>query len=203
MSNIFPKLFERGKIGRLEIDNRVIKAPTLVFLCNPDGSVTDILVRFYEEVARGGSGLVIVEGASVLKGPVGFPILSAAGTEFIPGLSLLAQTIYDNGAKSALQLVPGQRVPLQRYLHGLRGRTRKPHTGSRTPEVPVARYLKSLPLKISRRSSRPLVMLPSWHRMLGSTWWRFTGLMEPCRTNSFPPRETYGMISTAVLRAIE
>ena len=28
MKSMFSKLFERGKIGRLEIDNRVIKAPT-------------------------------------------------------------------------------------------------------------------------------------------------------------------------------
>ena len=106
MKSMFPKLFERGKIGRLEIENRVIKAPTMVCLCNPDGSVTDILVRFYEEVACGGSGLVIVEGAREVRGGFGLPVLCAAGMEFIPGLSLLAQAIYDNGAKSALQLVP-------------------------------------------------------------------------------------------------
>lgn len=111
MSQMFPRLFERGKIGQLEIGNRVIKAPTLMFMCNPDGSVTDILARFYEETARGGTGLVMVEGASVLKGHSGFPTLSAAGIEFIPGLSLLAQAICDHGAKSALQLVPGPAGP--------------------------------------------------------------------------------------------
>ena len=105
MNSMFPKLFEPGKIGRLEIGNRVIKAPTMLFMCNPDGSVTDILIRFYEETTRGGSGLVIVEAASVTRRGIGFPRLCAAGTEYIPGLSLLAQAICDNGAKSALQLV--------------------------------------------------------------------------------------------------
>lgn len=105
MNSMFPKLFERGKIGRLEVDNRIIKAPTMVCMGNPDGSVTGILIRFYEEVARGGSGLVIVEGAREVKGGLGFPVLCAAGIEYIPGLSLLAQAICDNGAKSALQIV--------------------------------------------------------------------------------------------------
>ena len=62
MKMMFPKLFEPATIGRLDIDNRIIKAPTFLCMCNPDGSVSDILIRFYAETARGGSGLVIVEG---------------------------------------------------------------------------------------------------------------------------------------------
>ena len=38
MGNMFPGLFERGRIGRLELGNRVIKAPTPMFMRNPDGS---------------------------------------------------------------------------------------------------------------------------------------------------------------------
>jgi len=103
---MFPKLFERGKIGRLEIKNRIIKAPTMFCLCNADGSVTDRLVRTYEEVARGGTGLIIVEAASTTKDFTGLASLRVGGAEYVPGLSLLAQTISDNGAKSALQLAP-------------------------------------------------------------------------------------------------
>ena len=67
MASMFPRLFEPGKIGSLEIHNRVIKAPTYGCMCNPDGSVTDRLIRHYEEVACGGVGLVIVEAARLLK----------------------------------------------------------------------------------------------------------------------------------------
>jgi len=108
MNSMFPKLFERGKIGRLEIENRIIKAPTMYCICNPDGSVTDRLVRIYEELARGGSGLVTVEAASTAKGFIGIPVLCAGGIEYIPGLSMLAQTIHDNGAKASLQLAPSE-----------------------------------------------------------------------------------------------
>ena len=97
-------------------------------MCNPDGSVSDILIRFYAETARGGSGLVIVEGTRGVRENVGIPLLCAAGIEYIPGLSLLAQAICDNGAKSGLQVIPfgtsfPQKVPSriaweeQEYAH--------------------------------------------------------------------------------------
>ncbi|MGD0661989.1 MAG: FAD-dependent oxidoreductase [Syntrophorhabdales bacterium] len=128
MKSMFPKLFEPAKIGRLGVDNRIIKAPTFLCMCNPDGSVPDILIRFYAETARGGTGLVIVEGTRGVRENVGIPLLCAAGIEYIPGLSLLAQAICDNGAKSGLQVIPfgtssPQKVPSriaweeQEYAH--------------------------------------------------------------------------------------
>jgi 2,4-dienoyl-CoA reductase-like NADH-dependent reductase (Old Yellow Enzyme family)/thioredoxin reductase len=106
MNMMFPKLFERGKIGRLEISNRVVKAATYGALSNIDGSVTDRMIRYYEEVARGGTGLVIVESASIdKKGSKAAPCqLSVADIEYIPGLAALAQAICDHGAKAGLQL---------------------------------------------------------------------------------------------------
>ena len=55
------RLFARGTIGNLELNNRIIKAPQCLFLAARDGSVTDRLVRHYQEVASGGVALVIVE----------------------------------------------------------------------------------------------------------------------------------------------
>jgi 2,4-dienoyl-CoA reductase-like NADH-dependent reductase (Old Yellow Enzyme family) len=104
---MYPKLFERGKIGRLEIGNRIVKACTGTYLSNPDNSVTDRQVRFYEEMTQGGAGLVFVDNALVLKEHhMG---ICAASDEYIPGLSLLASTISDHGAKSGLQIChPGR-----------------------------------------------------------------------------------------------
>lgn len=106
-SKMFPKLFERGKIGRLEIGNRIVKAPTALMLSHLDGSVSDRQIKYYEQIARGGSGLVFVDdGAVTMEGHAGIGVGSDA---FIPGLSLLASTIADLGAKSALQLAhPGR-----------------------------------------------------------------------------------------------
>jgi 2,4-dienoyl-CoA reductase-like NADH-dependent reductase (Old Yellow Enzyme family)/thioredoxin reductase len=106
MSAMFPKLFERGQIGRLEIKNRVVKAATYGALSNIDGSVTDRMIRYYEEVARGGTGLVIVESASIDdKASKAAPCeLGISSIEHIPGLAALAQGICDQGARAALQL---------------------------------------------------------------------------------------------------
>ena len=102
MNSNYPMLFERGKIGRLEIKNRIVKAATGTYLANPDMTVTDRQIKFYEEVARGGAGLVFVDNAIVTNDyHMG---VTAISDKYIPGLSLLAGAISDHGAKSGLQL---------------------------------------------------------------------------------------------------
>ena len=59
----FPRLFEPGMIGNVQLKNRIMKAPQHTGLANPDGSVTDRMLRYYRDVAMGGVGMVIVEYA--------------------------------------------------------------------------------------------------------------------------------------------
>jgi 2,4-dienoyl-CoA reductase-like NADH-dependent reductase (Old Yellow Enzyme family)/thioredoxin reductase len=103
---MYPRLFEKGKIGRLTLENRVIKAPTFGCLANPDGSVTDRLINYYEEVAGGGVGLVIVESASIdKKASGGTPGgISIPDVEHIPGLASLARAIHDIGPLAGIQI---------------------------------------------------------------------------------------------------
>jgi len=103
----YPKLFERGRIGGLEIKNRIVKAATGTYLANPDMSVSDRMISFYADMARGGSGLVFADNAIVIDdyhmGVAGF------SDKYIPGLALLAAAIKDNGAKAGLQFAhPGR-----------------------------------------------------------------------------------------------
>jgi 2,4-dienoyl-CoA reductase-like NADH-dependent reductase (Old Yellow Enzyme family)/thioredoxin reductase len=72
----------------------------------PDGTVTGRIIRHYKELARGGTGLVIVEYTWVDKkaSKSGACQLGAADDEHIAGLSWLAQVIQANGAKAALQI---------------------------------------------------------------------------------------------------
>ncbi len=65
MQASFPRLSEPGWIGNVRLKNRVLKAPQHTGLANPDGSITDRLLRYYKEVASGGVGMVIVEYAWV------------------------------------------------------------------------------------------------------------------------------------------
>jgi 2,4-dienoyl-CoA reductase-like NADH-dependent reductase (Old Yellow Enzyme family)/thioredoxin reductase len=106
MQTRFPKLFEPGLTGNVRLKNRVIKAPQHTGLANPDGSVTDRMLRYYKDVALGGVSMVIIEYAWIdndasRASPCQVGI---ASMDHIPGLSLLAQTIQANGAKAAIQI---------------------------------------------------------------------------------------------------
>jgi 2,4-dienoyl-CoA reductase-like NADH-dependent reductase (Old Yellow Enzyme family)/thioredoxin reductase len=106
MQTSFPKLFEPGSIGNVQLKNRVIKAPQHTGLANPDGSITERMLRYYRDVASGGVSMVIVEYAWVDNDASrASPCqLGIASVDHIPGLSLLAQTIQANGAKAAIQI---------------------------------------------------------------------------------------------------
>lgn len=48
-----------GKIGRLVLKNRLIRAATSETMATGEGEATDDLVRLYSDLARGGAGLII------------------------------------------------------------------------------------------------------------------------------------------------
>jgi 2,4-dienoyl-CoA reductase-like NADH-dependent reductase (Old Yellow Enzyme family)/thioredoxin reductase len=106
MQTSFPELFRPGEIGGVTLKNRIIKAPQHTGLANPDGSVTERMLRHYKSCAQGGPGLVIVEYAWVDEdASQASPCqLGIARMDHIPGLSLLAETIQANGAKAAVQI---------------------------------------------------------------------------------------------------
>ncbi|MBW1803882.1 MAG: NADH:flavin oxidoreductase, partial [Deltaproteobacteria bacterium] len=106
MGTLFPKLFMPGQIGNIRLKNRVIKAPQHTGLANPDGSVTDRMIRYYKEVASGGVSMVIVEYAYIDNDAsrASNCQLGISSIDHIAGLSLLAQTIKANGAKAAVQI---------------------------------------------------------------------------------------------------
>jgi 2,4-dienoyl-CoA reductase-like NADH-dependent reductase (Old Yellow Enzyme family) len=63
------KLFEPYEIGSMEIKNRLVMAPMSCNLCQ-DGFVTERMVRFYEERAKGGVGLIVI-GDGIIETPRG------------------------------------------------------------------------------------------------------------------------------------
>ncbi len=106
MRTLLPKLCEPGYIGNVRLKNRIIKAPQHTGLTNADGTVSDRMLKYYQEVAQGGVGMVIVEYAYVDEDASRASVcqLSISKMDAMPGLSLLAQTIHANGAKAAIQI---------------------------------------------------------------------------------------------------
>lgn len=61
----FPRLFEPGRIGRMELKNRAVMAPMATELADARGLATPRQIAYYQERARGGVGLVVNEYTGV------------------------------------------------------------------------------------------------------------------------------------------
>jgi 2,4-dienoyl-CoA reductase-like NADH-dependent reductase (Old Yellow Enzyme family)/thioredoxin reductase len=102
----YKKLLEPGKIGNLEVRNRVIKAPCQTRFASRDGSVTPRLLRYYKEAAKGGVGLVIVEHSYVNReaGQRSVCQLGIYDDACISGLAALAEVIKEYGVSAGIQI---------------------------------------------------------------------------------------------------
>ncbi|HIE17103.1 MAG TPA: NADH:flavin oxidoreductase, partial [Dehalococcoidia bacterium] len=82
------KLWQPGRIGSMEVKNRLVMPPMGTGLATKEGIVTDRQIEYYSERARGGAGLVIVELACV-DSPVGKAMvrqIAIDDDDFLPGL---------------------------------------------------------------------------------------------------------------------
>jgi 2,4-dienoyl-CoA reductase (NADPH2) len=140
----FPHLFSPITIQNMELRNRIVM--TAMHLgYTPKGEVTDPLVNFYAERARGGVGLAIVGGCPIdeFGGMVG--MIALHDDRFIPGLKRLTDGVKNHGAKIAAQLYQAGR-----YTHSAMIGGRKPISASAvrsrlTGETPRALALEEIP----------------------------------------------------------
>ena len=106
MNNSFNKILEPFYIGGVKIRNRIAMAPMTTLYAGHDGQVTQQLVEYYAARARGGTGMVTVEGAYVNETGLQIPAsINICDDKFISGLSRVADEIKDNGAVAVLQLI--------------------------------------------------------------------------------------------------
>jgi 2,4-dienoyl-CoA reductase-like NADH-dependent reductase (Old Yellow Enzyme family)/thioredoxin reductase len=100
----FEKLFSPGRIGGMEIKNRLIVPPMLTEYANADGSLTERYIRYYEEKAKGGWGLIICEDTSVEEFGAGFQNLPGIWKDdFIARHREMTDRVHRYGAKIAVQ----------------------------------------------------------------------------------------------------
>ena len=101
-----PLICTPGSIGSLEIKNRMVMAAMGSNFAGEDGHTTEQLEAYYEERARGGVGLIVLE-TSAITWPAGASMPFMIGfskDEFIPDLQSLTQRIHQHGTKIAAQL---------------------------------------------------------------------------------------------------
>ncbi|WP_254049852.1 FAD-dependent oxidoreductase [Novosphingobium sp. TH158] len=99
-------LLSPGRIGSLEIRNRLMQSAMGTNLAEPGGFFGDELVAYYEARARGGVGLIITEAVAVgwPQGAALFNQIGISDDKYIPGLARLAGAVKQHGARIALQL---------------------------------------------------------------------------------------------------
>lgn len=108
----FANLLAPGRIGAMELRNRILLAPMGDDLCNVDGSVSDTQLRYAEARARGGVAMVML-GSVAVAHPLGTSNAHQTAISddcFIPGLRGLADAVHAHGARVALQLVHAGKI---------------------------------------------------------------------------------------------
>lgn len=99
-------LFSPMKIGNVEIKNRVVMAPMLMGFGQFNGNATEKMMNYYEERAKGGTGLIITEITRVndTTGASSFGQLAASKDRNIDSMKELAKRIHKHGSKLFIEL---------------------------------------------------------------------------------------------------
>lgn len=106
MNTPFPHLLKPGRIGGLELRNRIGMAPMGSNFAEADGHCAERIQAYYEARARGGAGLLIM-GVGAIAYPAGTAEPYQVGIsrdDFIPGLTRLVERVHRHGARIAIQL---------------------------------------------------------------------------------------------------
>ena len=116
----YKHLLSPGKIGSLELRNRIVMCPMGDNLAQADGFVSNEQMDYFEARARGGAGLILVGSVSVTFPDGTYNPFQAAVSDdrFIPRLRELSDRVHHHGARIALQLSHGGKGAVQDMAEG-------------------------------------------------------------------------------------
>ena len=102
----YSKLFTPGKIGNVEIKNRIVMAPMCMGFGQYNGCATEKMMDYYEERAKGGVGLIFTEITRVndVTGASSFGQLGMSHDYQIPALREMARRVHKHGCKIMVEL---------------------------------------------------------------------------------------------------
>ncbi len=107
----FKKVFEPTNIGQMQLKNRIVMPPMGTNYAEAGGAVSQRMLDYYEARARGGVGLIIVEGSApslqCTTSPQASPSHQASlgDDKFIPGWRKLTDAAHKYNAKIAIQIM--------------------------------------------------------------------------------------------------
>ncbi len=102
----YPHALSELKIGPLTLRNRIVFPAWQLNYANTDGTVSDKLMKFHTDLARGGCGLIFTGAAVVAADGIPFDRVMHIDTDnHIPGLEKLFAAIKANGAAAGIQII--------------------------------------------------------------------------------------------------
>ena len=110
-------LFTPQKLGKLEISNRIVRAPTHEGMATDAGEVVDQLVAVYRTLAKGEVGLIFT--GIMYVHPLGRAYKHQVGIDrdaVIPGLRRLTDAVHKEGGKIFFQLLHGGRQTTKKLI---------------------------------------------------------------------------------------
>ncbi|MBW1819498.1 MAG: FAD-dependent oxidoreductase [Deltaproteobacteria bacterium] len=138
----FPNLFSPIRVNRIELKNRIVMTATHLGYNAPGGDVSDRLVGFYEERAKGGIGLIIVGGCPVDDHVSMRNMMRIDDDRYVAGLKRLTCTVKTAGAKIAAQIYQAGR-----YVHSSMIGGRTPFSASEVPSALTGETPRALELE--------------------------------------------------------
>ena len=106
MKTKYPHIFEPITVRRMTVKNRIVMTPMGTNYGEQNGEMSFLHINYYEQRAKGGTGLIIVENASVdsPQGSNGTTQLRIDLDNYIPRLFKLCESVHKHGACIAIQL---------------------------------------------------------------------------------------------------
>ncbi|QXC62943.1 FAD-dependent oxidoreductase [Aquihabitans sp. G128] len=103
----FPHLAAPGAIGPLALRNRMLLCPMGDNLAEPDGTISERQLAYYEARSAGGAALLMVGSAAIAypDGATAAEQTALSHDDQLPGLRALTERVHAHGAAIAAQLV--------------------------------------------------------------------------------------------------
>jgi 2,4-dienoyl-CoA reductase (NADPH2) len=138
-------LLQEGQIGSMTVPNRVVMAAMHLGYADENGYVTDRFIRYYEECAKGETGLIVLGGFKVHRlGGGGFGFLSIESDEYIPKMKELNKRLQMHGSRTAAQLFHAGRYAFSFLMDGEQSISASEIPSKLTRETPRALSIEEI-----------------------------------------------------------
>jgi len=141
------KILQPIKIGSVEVRNRIVMPAMHLGYC-PDGYISERIINFYRERAKGGAGLITIGCCNIDEHQAYAGMVDLSKDDFIPGHRQLTTAVKEAGARVCLQLIHAGRYASS-SLTGIKPIAPSAIPSSLTRETPQEMTLEDIQRVIS------------------------------------------------------